>query len=118
MILRFDEAKATEAAALFLALRGKRMSYLKLIKLLCLADRTSLLRWGVPITTDWYISMDHGPVVSRNYGLIVEDKPKPIWSKYITAPMGEYEVELRAEVAAEVPTDRLSRAEESVIREV
>ena len=70
MVLRFNERRATEAAARFLKLRGGRMSYLKLIKLLYLLDREALLRWGRPVTTDRYISMDNGPVVSRIYDLI------------------------------------------------
>lgn len=112
-MLRFDEAKATQAAARFLALRGGRMHYLKLIKLLYLADRAALLRWGKPITTDRYVSMDHGPVVSRIYNLITDEKPKPIWAKYISPPLGDYEVELRAEP----PADRLSRAEEDLLQD-
>lgn len=70
MVLRFNERRATEAAAKFLKLRGGRMSYLKLIKLLYLLDREALLRWGRPVTTDRYVSMDNGPVVSRIYDLI------------------------------------------------
>jgi len=42
MKLRFDEAKATQAATLFLKLRGGRMHYIKLIKLLYLLDREAL----------------------------------------------------------------------------
>jgi hypothetical protein len=34
MVLRFNEGRATEAATKLLKLRGGRMSYLKLIKLL------------------------------------------------------------------------------------
>ena len=49
MVLRFNERRATEAAARFLKLRGGRMSYLKLIKLLYLLDREALLRWGRPV---------------------------------------------------------------------
>ncbi len=37
MVLRFNERRATEAAARFLKLRGGRMSYLKLIKIAVLA---------------------------------------------------------------------------------
>ena len=114
MPLRFDEAKATQAAAKFLALRGGRMHYLKLIKLLYLLDRAALLRWGIPVTTDRYVSMDHGPVVSRIYSLITEEIPKPVWAEYISAPMGEYEVQLQRGA----PTDRLSRAEERLIEEI
>jgi uncharacterized phage-associated protein len=114
MSLRFDEIKATQTAAFFLQKRGGRMHYLKLVKLLYLADRAALLKWGLPITTDRYVSMDHGPVVSQIYGLMTEDKPKPIWSLYISAPLGEYEVELRQAA----PTDRLSRAEEKLLTEI
>src|SRR5947209_20462172 len=97
--LRFDERRATEAAARFLKLRGGRMSYLKLIKLLYLLDREALLRWGRPVTTDRYVSMDNGPVVSRIYDLIREEPPPgadPVWRHYIPAPL-EYEAALRAE---------------------
>lgn len=113
-MLRFDERKATQAAALFLALRGGRMHYLKLIKLLYLADRAALLQWGVPITTDRYVSMDHGPVVSMIYNLITDEKPKPAWAEFISPPLGEYEVEL----LKPAPVDCLSRAEERLIGQV
>ena len=46
------------------------MSYMKLIKLLYLADREALLRWGRPITFDAYVSMDRGPVLSSVLDLI------------------------------------------------
>lgn len=112
MRLRFDEAKATQAAAYFLDMRGGQMHYIKLIKLLYLADREALLRWGALITTDRHASMDNGPVVSRILNLITEDRQKPIWSQYISAPLGEYEVRL----LKKAPTDRLSRAEEDLMR--
>src|SRR5215813_7148812 len=116
MMLRFNERRATEAAARFLKLRGGRMSYLKLIKLLYLLDREALLRWGRPVTTDQYVSMDNGPVVSRIYNLIREEPAPgtdPFWRHYISAPRG-WEVELLAEPEAA----ELSRAEEELIGEI
>ena len=110
----FDEAKATQVAALFLKLRGGQMHYIKLIKLMYLADRDALLQWGFPITMDRYVSMNNGPVLSIVLNLITEDRVKPVWSQYIYAPMGEYEVRL----IREAPTDRLSRAEEKLIGEI
>lgn len=92
------------------------MSYLKLIKLLYLADRESLLRWGRPITTDRYVAMDHGPVVSQIYELIRREPIQgrgEIWRQYISEP-AEFEVTL----TADVPTDELSRAELALIGEV
>lgn len=116
MVLRFNERRATEAAARFLRLRGGRMKYLKLIKLLYFVDREALLRWGRPVTTDRYVSMDNGPVVSRIYELI-RDEAAPgtdsIWRRYISAPT-DWDVTLVAEPEAA----ELSRAEETLIDEI
>jgi len=116
MLPRFNERRATEAAARFLKLRGGRMSYLKLIKLLYFLDREALLRWGRPVTTDRYVAMDNGPVVSRIYDLIREE-PAPgtdsIWRHYISAPEN-WDVRL----IKEPETSELSPAEEGLIDEV
>jgi uncharacterized phage-associated protein len=116
MVLRFNERRATEAAARFLKFRGGRMSYLKLVKMLYFLDREALLRWGRPVTTDRYVSMDNGPVVSRIYDLIREE-PAPgadsIWRHFISAPEG-WEVSL----LAEPEPSELSRAEEALIEEI
>jgi len=116
MKLRFREAKATQAAAHLLRLRGGRMSYVKLIKLLYLADRAAIIQWGRAITTDCYVSMDNGPVVSRIYELI-RNEPSPssvrIWGKFISAPE-DYEVRLLGDAGS----DELSSAEEHLLDEV
>ena len=115
--LAFDEQKATQAAARFLSLRAAPMSHMKLLKLLYLADRTALLRWGKPITMDRFVSMKHGPVLSNVYSLMMEEPSSGsgnIWSKYISAPE-HYEVRL---LTPEVPSGRLSRAEELLIDEI
>jgi uncharacterized phage-associated protein len=112
----FNTEKATAVAAFLLKLRGGRMSYLKLIKLLYLADREALHRWGFSVTTDRYVSMDHGPVVSNIYDLItIDEEMKPFWSKYISPPLGDYEVELRT---GDIPENQLSRAEEKLLVEI
>ena len=116
MKLLFNEAKATQAATRFLRLRGGPMSYIKLIKLLYLADREALIRWGRPITTDCYVSTDAGPVVSRIYDLI-RNEPSPnsvkIWGKFISDPE-DYEVRLLGDPGS----GELSLAEEQLIDEV
>lgn len=112
----FDEAKATQVAAMILKLRGGRMHYIKLIKLLYLVDRASLLRWGTIVTTDQHVSMDQGPVGSNLYRLITEEaRNVPFWSQYISAPLGEFEVALKTQ---DIPRDRLSNAEEHLIEEI
>jgi uncharacterized phage-associated protein len=116
MMQLFNEVKATQAAAQLLTLRGGSMSYLKLIKLLYLVDREALIRWGRPITTDRYVSMDIGPVVSRIYDLI-RDEPPPnslrIWEKFISQP-DHYEVRLLGDPG----NSELSRREQDLMNEV
>lgn len=115
--MRFNQAKATQAAARLLRLRGGRMSYIKLIKLLYFADREALLLWGRPITTDVYVSMDNGPVVSQIYNLIrEEDKPgsRGAWRQYISQSK-DFDVELLSE---NPPCDELSRAEENLLDKI
>jgi uncharacterized phage-associated protein len=112
----FNEAKATQAAARLLALRGGRMKYLKLIKLLYIADRQALFLWGKPITTDRYVSMKEGPVVSNIYNLI-NSEPMPegqsVWHKYIRN-VANWDVQLVGDPA----NDELSKAEEDLLAEV
>ncbi|HYL73381.1 MAG TPA: Panacea domain-containing protein [Bryobacteraceae bacterium] len=116
MRFRFNEAKATEAAASFLRLRGGRMKYLKLIKLLYIADREALARWGRPISTDRYVSMREGPVTSNVYNLIVSE-PMPseqsIWKTHIRT-VADWDVELISDPG----NDELSRSETALLAEI
>jgi uncharacterized phage-associated protein len=92
------------------------MSYLKLIKMLYFLDREALLRWGRPVTTDRYVSMDNGPVVSRIYDLIREEAAPgtdSFWRRYVSAPLG-WEVAL---IEEPVPSE-ISPAEEALIDEI
>ena len=113
MNMRFNEVKATQAAARLLRNRGGRMKYLKLIKLLYLADREALSRWGRPITTDNYVSMDNGPVLSQILKRI-DDGAAPgeptFWTSHII-PCGDWDVLLTGD-----PSDgQLSEAEEELL---
>jgi len=116
MQLRFNEKKTTQAAARFLRQSQGRMNYMKLMKLLYLADRGALLNWGRPITGDQYFSMKLGPILSAVHDLVTE-VPCPdeerFWTAHISPP-SNYEVELRADPG----NDELSRAEEKLIDEV
>lgn len=116
MPLRYRQERATQAAARLLKARGGRMSYMKLIKLLYLADRRALLDLGRPITFDRYVSMDHGPVLSQTYNLIVaEELPdhRTYWRQFISEAE-HYEVSL----VQEAPDDELSRAQEEILDSV
>lgn len=109
MRFKFDERKAAQAAALLLKLNGGEMKYMKLIKLLYLADREALLTTGRPITGDRFVAMQKGPVLSRLYDLINEE-PKSSespWYDYVSEPQ-IYSVRLQK---AEPDLDELSRFE-------
>ena len=110
----YREDKATQAAALFLKFKGDKMSHLKLMKLLYLAEREALLRWGRPITYDFCVSMDHGPVLSQTLNLVNGyTQTKGLWEKAISAPEN-HEVTLLENPGV----DKLSDAEEQLIREI
>ena len=70
MNFRFQTAKATEAACLFLEKAGGRMNIMKLVKLVYLLDRLSLERRGMPVVGGDYLSMRNGPVASELLDLI------------------------------------------------
>lgn len=95
----FDERKVAQTAAYFLHKRGGKMSHLKLMKLLYLADRESMRIYGEPISEDRFVSMDHGPVLSSTFNLMsgsVQSVPDG-WEAWI-ADIQDHEVELRREV--------------------
>ena len=114
--MRFDQRKATQAAAYLLRLRGGRMSYMKLIKLLYLADRAALIRWGRPITTDRHFSMPKGPVVSIILEMAAEE-PVPgqtdFWHQHISAQKN-FEVTFEKDPGR----DEISDAEIAILDEV
>ncbi len=83
----FSARKAGQMAAYFADRHGGRINILKLMKLLYLADRESMARHGEPISFDCFVSMDHGPVLSRTLNLIDGTYPKEIadgWDEWIT----------------------------------
>lgn len=111
----FDEPKAAEAAAHMLTLAGGTMSVLKLIKLLYLADRRSLVETGFPMTKDRMVSMPHGLVLSHTYNRIrekgrVESAP---FRRYL-ANAGNHRIEL---VEPPPTIGKLSRYQIRVLRE-
>ena len=85
---RFREKKTTQAAAILLQRDGGKTHYIKLLKLLYIADRKSLEETGFPITFDTYVSMKYGPVLSTTYDLIKDTSFNhgDYWHEYISQP--------------------------------
>ena len=113
----YCEEKTTQAACYLLRAHEGSMSYMKLIKLLYLADRSALLRYGRPITYDNYYSLDRGPILSRTLGLITEGPMNGVgdyWDRFISKPMG-YKVFISGN---DCPLDDLSEAECEILHRV
>lgn len=115
MRLKYREDKTTQAAARLLQRAGGRMNHMKLIKLLYLAERRALVRWGRPITFDYYVSMPHGPVLSFTLNKLNEESSdeSSYWHSVISERR-DHEVRL----LGDAPSDQLSRAEEALLDEV
>lgn len=93
------------------------MEYMRLLKLLYMADRMSWEKFGRPITGDDYLSMDHGPVLSQTYNLVksegevAEEETGP-WQETVERK-SRYDVRLRREP----DLSSLSNAETELLRE-
>ena len=115
----FSERKVAQMAADLLH-RGKgRMNYLKLMKLLYLADREAMKRHGWPISGDRYVSMDHGPVLSQTLNFIngAVKFEEHGWGYWI-ADKADYAVSLRHKRVTREMLDQLSEADLEVLADV
>jgi uncharacterized phage-associated protein len=84
MLAPFDIEKLVQASAVLLkADPGGRMTRIRLLKLLYIADREMIQKRGRPITGDRAAACDHGPVLSNTYDLIKGITAKPIWSQFV-----------------------------------
>jgi uncharacterized phage-associated protein len=84
---RFNQQKAIQAVAFLLKQRhefARTDNYMRLLKLLYFADRESIRETGSPITGDRFVAMEHGPILSKIYDLILQRlADNAEWDKYI-----------------------------------
>lgn len=104
----FDEHKAAQAAACLLHRAGGKLPLLKLMKLMYLAERLSLQRYGDTITGDAFVSMPHGPVLSMTLDLMNGASPSEEggWETWV-ADRAENAIALRDESMIRTPEDDL-----------
>jgi uncharacterized phage-associated protein len=90
----FDFDKAIQSAAYLLRREPSReMNYMRLLKILYIADRESIRLAGCPITGDKVAAMKQGPVLSELLNLIKGDHlDSPDWASFIRRD--EYKVRL------------------------
>jgi uncharacterized phage-associated protein len=88
-LLEFDYKKATQAINYLAQREGGVIDKLKLIKLIYLADRYHLRKYGRPIINDTYLAMPLGPVgssvkdIAEFSGFLAEEE-KEYAGKYIS----------------------------------
>jgi len=113
-MLGFDPEKTIQAAACFLKLEpGKRTNYMRLLKLLYLADRKSLQLRRAPLCGDTPYAMERGPVPSATLDMLKGNDPEsPRWAEFITK-IG-YDVRLTKDPG----NLALSRAELKILNEL
>ena len=110
----FDERKAAQAAAYLLHRAGGRLPVIKLIKLLYLAERLSLQRYGETLTGDRLVAMPHGPVLSHTYNLIqgAYESCASGWDSWVADRAG-HDVELRDSSRIRSPEEDLAALSET-----
>lgn len=81
----FDTKKGAQAAAVLLKQApGWRMPYIKLLKLLYVADRESLRQFMRPLVGGRYVAMRNGPLHSEAYELIRGTHPDTsVWGPFV-----------------------------------
>jgi uncharacterized phage-associated protein len=80
----FDLEKTMQAVAVLLKTDEQhKMSFIRLLKLLYIANRESIRETGYPIVDDKTAAMDHGPVMSHTYDCLKEKAPEQErWSQH------------------------------------
>lgn len=111
----FNERKVAQMAAYLLDKGGETMSHLKLMKLLYLADRTSMEIYGFPISGDRIVAMPHGPVLSMTLNLIDGDVEscENGWESWVS-DKANHEVSLKRPATPEA-LDELSAADKATL---
>jgi len=86
--------KTTQAAGVLFRADGvRRMNYMRLLKLLYIADREALKETGRPITGGPVVAMERGPVLGEVYDLIHgRHMQMPLWDRFFRKD--RYDLEL------------------------
>jgi uncharacterized phage-associated protein len=114
----FNEKKITQMAAYLLHQRGGQMSHLKLMKLLYLTDRKSLIQFGYSMSDDRMVSMRNGPVLSMALDLMNGGSTQSTngWGSLISAKEN-YELSLAHDIDIH-SLDELSKSDVEVLDQV
>ena len=103
----YDDVRASHAARWLLSRHGGKLDRIKLIKLVFLADRLHLARYGRPIVGGQYVSTTHG---QASFELCSAIDAGTLESVAEAAP-------LQLEATAEADGDYLAESDVEVLRE-
>ncbi len=106
----FSEKRVAQMAAYLLNKSGGHMAYIKLLKLLYLAERQAMAKWGESISGDRFVSMPYGPVLSQTYALIQGHAGLQSFWNDLIQDESNYEVSLKNPINDDT-FDELSTAE-------
>jgi len=109
----YNERKAAQVAAYFVAQQGGTIPHLKLMKLMYLAERLSLQEYGDSMLNDSLVSMRYGPVLSRTKDCMdgLGDRSLPDgWDGWIS-DIANYKVGLAKADFSEEQLDEVSPSE-------
>jgi uncharacterized phage-associated protein len=112
----FNAEKVAQIAAYLLAKEGGTAPYLKLLKLMYLADRESLRTRTFTISGDKAVSMPHGPVLSQTYELMAGSARSDEWDAWI-APCERYDL-CRSEASSGRQPNELSVSDMAILDDV
>jgi hypothetical protein len=83
-----NDRKATDAVARLLEKSGGAADYLRVVKLVYLADRDSIIRRGIPIVGGRYYSMRCGPTVGEVMNFANLEQNASGWTDHILPRQG------------------------------
>ncbi|TNE38975.1 MAG: DUF4065 domain-containing protein [Alphaproteobacteria bacterium] len=116
MLNWFNPRKSAQVAAFFVRKDQGEIPVLKLVKLIYLADREHLGKFGHPVISDRLVSMPHGPVNSMTLNFINGLQSSPSWDEFICDRDG-YSIGVQREFSDE-DLDELSTAEIDTLKVV
>ena len=114
----FRDEKITHMAAYLIRALGGKASHLQLLKLMYLADRQSFDDRGHSISSDRFVAMEQGPILSNAYDFMKGRgfaRSQSVWDSVIENIAKTYYHSLRND---DVDLDLISPYEERVLSEV
>ncbi len=116
--MMYDAERAAQMAARFIRLEGDKISRLKLMKLMYLAEKEHLRQCGTPICGGRLASREHGPVIEEPFFSSYPNnkKERDPWHTYIQADE-QHHLKL-TDKAKNDRFGRLSRRIENIIQKL